>query len=75
MKDPNLQGQIGPRCELCSGAARVGRLGGSMSACERCMGTGVEPLDPVALRELIASMNHLVARVVALELQVKESAA
>lgn len=69
MAETNIAEAHGPRCKECSGLGSTLRLNGavttkSASRCNRCGGTGVEPVDPmVHIAELTKRLASLEAQV------------
>lgn len=41
----NITGNLGPRCNFCSGLGFTNSIKGGSHKCDRCLGTGIEPTD------------------------------
>lgn len=64
----NLEGDLGPKCTVCSGLGTIMRpfvpgnhdlpRGGTVK-CERCEGSGVEPLSPKEQRDFLKAVKEM----------------
>ncbi len=58
----NTRGDLGDICAYCAGFGYTNNVTGSSSGCQRCLGTGVEPVDTHELNKKVDKLTEMVAQ-------------